>query len=612
MRFKTHRLAMAVTLLFAAPAWAVDFDIADGWAASWTTSVSLGSSWRARNADSRLYGQANGALLGRTDGTGSNTTDEGNLNYGKGDAYTTLFKVISEVEVKKGTAGALLRGKGWYDYTLEHQSVALGSQSNGYNGFNPATNSLGAPRPLSDAGFERLNRFKGVSLLDAYVYDTFDAGGKPLQVRLGNQVVNWGESLFIQGLNQINPIDVPSFRKPGAQLKEVLLPVPIAFASLGLGSAGSLEGFYQAQWKNTPIEAGCGNYWSVAGGNISSSPGACNLATAVGTSSPMGTAVGAFIPSVDGPKPKNSGQFGLAYRVNVAPLDTEFGLYGMNIHSRTPVLSVKFGNYGTLFPIAGVWEYPENIKVFGLSAVTNILGWSVAGELSHSRGVPAQIDGNDALVAALAAQGVIPGLPAGTPFGPRGAASVAAAAANGYLPGYTRTNKTQLQFNLVQAGNKLFGADQYLLVGELGFQWNNLPDYQNDPNATRYNRAFIFGPGTHPLYGGTCIGNVSAEGCLNDGYTSRFAWGYRTKLELTYNTDAGVTVYPSVFWSHDVKGYSVDNQFLEDRKALGLGVRFSYAKKYNLELGAVMFDRNAKYDPLRDRDFYSVSVSTSF
>ena len=259
--FCSARTAIAVAAaLLAGPSWALDFELSDGWKGSWTSSLSLGTAIRARNADSRLYGQANGALVGRTDGTGNNTIDEGNLNYNKGEAFTTQVKLISEVALQKGELGALIRGKAWYDHALNDQSVHLGSANNGYNGYDAATNTLGAERALSDQGFEPLSRFKGVYLLDAYVYNTFDVGGQALQLRAGNQVVNWGESLFIQGINQVAPIDVPSFRKPGVQLKEVFLPVPLVFASQGLGGYGSVEAFYQLQWKPTPIEAGCGNY----------------------------------------------------------------------------------------------------------------------------------------------------------------------------------------------------------------------------------------------------------------------------------------------------------------------------------------------------------------
>jgi hypothetical protein len=613
------RRSVLVALLAAAwssPGWAGSFELGDGWNGSWSSSISLGSSWRASDRDNRLYGKDNGALIGLTDGRGANAVDEGNLNYDKGDRYTTLLKVFSEVEIKKGDMGLLVRGKAWYDEALSRGDVRFGNQGNGYNGYQIATNTMGARQPLSDDGFERLNKFKGLYLLDAYVYNTFEVADLPLQVRAGNQVVNWGESLFIQGLNQVNPIDVPSFRKPGAQLKEVFLPVPILHASQSLSDYGSVEVFWQAQWKNTPVEAACGNYWAVALGNISTSPGSCNNAITLVQSNPFGVAANAYIPTIEGRKAKNSGEFGLAYRFNADKLDTEFGIYAMNIHSRLPIISLQRGST-TAAPFSIFWEYPEDMQLYGISAATNVMGWSMGAEISYTKDAPVQVDGNDLLFSGLGAIGAIPGLPAGTPFGPNGARAVAGFGGNGYVSGYTRANKSQFQINAVKAGNGILGAGQYLFIAEVGFQANNLPDYKKDPSATRYNRAFIFGPGAAAAYGGsTCDAGLNiagTQGCDNDGYVSKNAWGYRMKAELTYNDLLpGIAVYPSVYWSHDVKGYSLDSQFLEGRQALALATRFSYAKQYTLELGAVRYNRSAKYDPLRDRDSFYLNAAMSF
>ena len=90
---------------------------------------------------------------------------------------------------------------------------------------------------LNDDGFEDLQKFSGVYLLDAYAYGSFGIGDTDLQLRLGRQVVNWGESVFIQGVNQINPIDVTALRRPGTEVKEVLLPVLMAYANWGFRSA---------------------------------------------------------------------------------------------------------------------------------------------------------------------------------------------------------------------------------------------------------------------------------------------------------------------------------------------------------------------------------------
>ena len=185
----------------------------------------------------------------------------------------------------------LVRGKAWYDDALENGDVRLGNQPNNYNGVRPG---LG-PQPggtfvppltgqwprdsLSDEGFESEQKFSNAMLLDAYLYGSFGIGETDLQLRLGRQVVNWGESVFIQGVNQINPIDVPAARRPGAELKEVLLPVALAYANWGFGF-GSMELFYQFDWDNTSIDS-CGTYWAVTENNISSSPGQCNSATVI-------------------------------------------------------------------------------------------------------------------------------------------------------------------------------------------------------------------------------------------------------------------------------------------------------------------------------------------
>ena len=57
-------------------------------------------------------------------------------------------------------------------------------------------------------------------LLDAFGFWRFDLGRLPSELRLGQQVVSWGESTFIQGgLNQVNHFDVSALRVPGAELK---------------------------------------------------------------------------------------------------------------------------------------------------------------------------------------------------------------------------------------------------------------------------------------------------------------------------------------------------------------------------------------------------------
>ncbi len=65
----------------------------------------------------------------------------------------------------------------------------------------------------------------------------------PAACAFGQQVINWGESTFIQGgINGANPIDVSRLRVAGAELKEAYLPVGMVWGSMQFNEAWSVEG----------------------------------------------------------------------------------------------------------------------------------------------------------------------------------------------------------------------------------------------------------------------------------------------------------------------------------------------------------------------------------
>jgi hypothetical protein len=680
-------LAVAVGTLLAGyvgTADAVQWRFDNGTQLIWNTSVSVGASWRAQNPDKELYSLADGQLLGLTNGRGGSNTDSATLNYELGDRVATPFKLVTDLEVRKGDFGALVRGKAWYDYALEQEEVRYGHQNNDYNGGRGGLSSQNPLRPynpcpanatllngqpyclpgtwpraeLSDKGFEDLQKFSGAYLLDAYVYGSFGLGDTDLQLRLGRQVVNWGESVFIQGINQTNPVDVTALRRPGTEIKEVLLPVAMAYANWGF-SFGSLEAYYQFEWENSPIDS-CGTYWGPAEGLISAQTAGClSTASVGGASNPVAQARGQSFSAFKGKEASDSGQFGVAFRFPVEALDTEFGLYAMNVHAKVPMISARMGTHPTapvLAPIgpgganvpifnpaangglggwlaaigptgpvyaflspadyhrtlaaaggteiqqAGAfWEYPEDIEIYGLSAATTLFGWSVAGEASFQKDVPVQINGSDLLQAALQGRG---------PYGAEGVEAVLQGE-GAYLPGYDRFDKTQLQFNALKTFSNVLGAETVLLVGEVGLQSNDVPDYEK-AGKLRYGRAFIYGQGILP--GATTPStNPQPDGRRNDGYVTDFSWGYRVRARLDYDGYMGgaLRISPSVVWNHDVDGTAMDGQFLQDRQTLGLGLGFNYAKRYTLDLNYTWYADTA-YNPLFDRDYYSASFGVSF
>ena len=111
-----------------------------------------------------------------------------------------------------------------------------------YDGVLNETSSYGLDYGVEGEGEDRVGM--GIELLDAYINYDFDIGNMPAQVRVGNQVINWGESTFILGGNSVfSPIDVPALRRPGAEIKEALLPVEALYASVGVTDTVTVEAY---------------------------------------------------------------------------------------------------------------------------------------------------------------------------------------------------------------------------------------------------------------------------------------------------------------------------------------------------------------------------------
>jgi hypothetical protein len=383
------------------------------------------------------------------------------------------------------------------------------------------------------------------------------------------------------------------------------------------------------KWEQTIVDQ-CGGYWAPVEWALSTSTGSgCRVATTTlgGASNFDQLNAGNYIPLSTGKDGKDSGQWGLAFRFPVDAIDSEVGLYAMQINSRIPIVSARAGSslIGTplqatglitaipalaplgLTSVSAFWEYPDRINIYGLSAATNIAGWSVGGELSYTNNQPVQINGNDLL------QGLLTGV---GPEGARGIATVLQGPGTNFT-GFDRLKKTQLQANTIKVLPAMLGASQGTLLAEVGMQWNDLPD-----NGHRYDRAFIYGFASHPTVpfgGSSCTNpvpplvNPQQDGCRDDGFVTKFAWGYRLRASLDYlDLIGGFTVTPSIFWGHDVDGYSSDTQFIKGREALSLGVKFDYRKRYAFELGYTTFANSAKFDPFRDRDYYGAALSATF
>ena len=311
-------LALAVAASMSTPVSAFQFYMGDV-EASVDTTLSAGASWRMEEQSPFLVGQGNGGEGGAIN------SDDGNLNFKKNDTYSKIVKGNTDFLVQAGDYGAFVRAKYWYDFELKDEGRA--------------TDSVGQTRQLSSAGDKNAS---GGEILDAYIWGDFWLGEMPLNVRLGKQVLSWGESTFIfNGISVINPVDLGAIRAPGAEIKEALLPVNMLYGSLGLTENLTVEAFVQLQYEKTRIDD-CGTFFSTTDyvaddcgpvyGQSSLSEDQNRLG--LGGVNPFA------IPRLADKEPDDTDQFGVALRWYVPELnDTEFGLYFIQYHSRFPLVS---------------------------------------------------------------------------------------------------------------------------------------------------------------------------------------------------------------------------------------------------------------------------------
>ena len=303
--------------------------------ASLDTTLSYGATFRVAERDEKQLAKAN--------------DNDGNHNYDRG-VVSNAFKFTSELDVGYRNVGLFVRASGLYDSENE-------------SGTRVRT-------PLSDDARALLG--KDIDVLDAYVTGAFDLGPVGLDLRLGKHVLNWGESTFIQnGINAVNPFDVSKLRVPGSELREALLAVPLASASVAATPNLSMEGFYQIAWEKTEIDP-VGSFFSVTD---YVGPGAKEAVIALPnldlgdmglTADPAKnpfllfsqTSVASALAPVLTPNrnfliarrdlpdrnARDSGQWGIAFRYLAEALNnTEFGFYFMNHHSRLPVVRAHTG-----------------------------------------------------------------------------------------------------------------------------------------------------------------------------------------------------------------------------------------------------------------------------
>src|SRR3954471_14162783 len=323
-RYVVRSLPIVATMGLISPAThAWDFQNDDGsFTGSWDTTLTYGQAWRIESRDCRLIAIADGGC-GR-----SPNIDDGNLNYDT-DMFSRALKALTELSLNYRNVGAFVRASALYD------DAANKTQRT----------------PLADSSEDLVVSYG--RLLDAFVYAKFDIGDMNAEVRLGRQVVSWGESTFIQnGINVINHFDVSALRVPGSELKEAFLPQELVNFSLQFNDNWSAQAIYITDW-NATVPEPAGSYFS---SNDFAPVGGSKVVLGFGSFSDQGVDFrplgGPYIsnfqtvnrlPTI---KASDSGQYGFNLKYFAPDFNngTEFGLFFLNYHSRLPLISGMTGS----------------------------------------------------------------------------------------------------------------------------------------------------------------------------------------------------------------------------------------------------------------------------
>lgn len=428
-RLRIHRgktLLCALTVAAVGHLQAVDFQLGPI-DTRMDFTVSVGASFRVERPHPDLIGLANGGTQF------SVNSDDGNLNYSRG-LVSAPAMFSGDIEMRYQRSGAFVRFNTFYDTVNQDRDRRR--------------------TPLSDEALDLVG--KSFDVLDAYVWTNLRIGEMPVNLRAGRQVLNWGESTFIQnGINAINPVDVSKLRLPGSELRDALLPVWMLSGSIGVTENITLEAFYQLKWKEVIIDPP-GTYFST---NDFTGRGGERVYLGFGAlsdQSPLGA-----IPRGPDNKPSDSGQFGLATRIFSPQLNSmEFGLFFMNVHSRVPVLSARTpttpinpnltGPLTAVFMQAGMPAAMAATQAAGLMQILTVMQTQGPGALSPEQLATLQAPQTTAAI-----------------NGARQIALLTSAATGRYLIEYPENIKLAgLSFNAD------LGATGISLQGEISYRWD--------------------------------------------------------------------------------------------------------------------------------------------
>ncbi len=372
--------------------------------------------------------------------------DDGDRNFDKGDVFLR-FDVLSELDVVwKKALGFRVSATGWYDGGYRSVSNdSLATQNNLDNGLP----SYG----LSDYA-NRYAQGPSGEFLDWFAFAKFNVGEAPVNVKLGQNTVYWGESLLLGGAihgvsYSQNPIDIwKGLATPGAEAKELFRPRLGFNIQSTVTDTLSVAAQYFFNWQNFSNQAyrypESGTYLGIqdallwGGDSLITGP---NPARALNPNAPQ---YARLWRGKDITPEENSGNWGLAFRWSPEWLDGTFGAYYRRTYDMQPQVMATPGlanlPKGTCAAIGGISLAPaaappqtvapciinrnatnqadlvgkgrlgeynlafgQDIDIYGISLSKQVFGLSLGAELSYRQNMPLVSDAVNVLPAPLVA-----------------------------------------------------------------------------------------------------------------------------------------------------------------------------------------------------------------
>ncbi|MEC8011367.1 MAG: DUF1302 domain-containing protein [Pseudomonadota bacterium] len=650
---------------FSLPSHAVQWTSEDGRLdVIWDNTVSYGAQFRVEGREPSMAAEGSFSTLSKRAQINKN---DGNQNFDKG-ITSNLLKWTTELDaVWDGQYGAFVRATAFYDDVIMNDRMDGGDVSDYENG---GCGTSFCPETKDEAG-------SNIELLDAYVWGDFELGDTPVTVRLGNQVLVWGEALFMQdGVNQINPVSLSSLRRPGAELKEAIIPLPMISAQTSLTSNLSMEAFYLFDWDHSEGDA-VGTFLSTHDAFIGE--GARAIITdlegsaletvakaytgfAYGVDSSSAASTRLYTNRLQDREPGSTGQYGVAFHYFAEDLNaTDFGFYYSKTHAKKQTAGIVLGeangaNQANSAACRSAQALIANLQPGSPSvdcANLNPAGFANAGYTQ------AEIAGAMQLVGGTNAAHFIDttsyflnyedeletlGLSFNTLVGTTSFAGEIAYRKD--VPFLAEVGDNLIIYNALAAadlGNGQTSTEgQYGAHLPAGLQAGDtvMPNAEEDMINASVLAIHSFGPrfGLHELNGLLEVGMayvagldedklyaaqdamsyIDIPGVAYDGnpdqYLTRSSWGYRVAMMGSINNAFnGVTLKPSLRFAHDVEGNSVfGGNFVEGRKSATLGMGAVYNFNWETALAYTNFWGATDRNQLQDRDYIAFSVKRIF